>query len=190
MKYLIVYAHPNEKSFNHAVLEQVETILKNAGKEYAVRDLYAMRFNPVLDRKDLSMLLEGQTAKEVEKEQRLVEEAQVIIFIYPIWWFGMPAIMKGYIDRVFVQGFAFAIEENGLKGLLTGKKVIMINTTGSPRDLLVQTGYEDAMKKTAETGIFEFCGMDVAAHRYLYAVPYADDAARKRMLEELKRIDF
>ncbi len=87
-----------------------------------------MRFNPVLDRKDLSMLLEGQTAKEVEKEQRLVEEAQVIIFIYPIWWFGMPAIMKGYIDRVFVRGFAFAIEENGLKGLLTGKRVITRTT--------------------------------------------------------------
>jgi NAD(P)H dehydrogenase (quinone) len=100
----------------------------------------------------------------------------------------MPAIMKGYIDRVFAQGFAFTIDGDRLTGLLKGKKVVIINTTGAPREALVQTGYEDAMKKTAETGIFEFCGMEIAAHKYFYAVPDADEAARRQMLEDVANI--
>ena len=188
MKYLIVYAHPNPESFNHAVLERVEKVLEDAGQSYEVRDLYALKFNPALDRKDLDLLLEGKTEKKVEDEQRCIKESDVLIFIYPIWWFGMPAIMKGYIDRVFAQDFAFAIEGDRLTGLLKGKKVAIINTTGAPRDLLVRMGYEDAMEKTADIGIFEFCGMEVAAHKYFYAVPYADEASRRQMLEEIAKI--
>ena len=190
MKHLIIYAHPNPKSFNHAILEAVEKALKAAGKEYEVRDLNALKFDPVLDRGDLELESHGKAAKEVEREQRRIREADVLVFIYPVWWFGMPAILKGYIDRVFSQGFAFAVEGQRLTGLLTGKKVFIINTTGSPREILAKTGYEDAMRKTTVAGIFEFCGMEVVAHRYFYAVPYLDDAARRAMLEEVTKIPF
>ena len=188
MKHLIIYAHPNPESFNHAILERVEKALKDAGQSCEVRDLYALKFNPALDRKDLDLLLEGKTEKKVEAEQRYIKEADVLIFIYPIWWFGMPAIIKGYIDRVFAQGFAFSMDGERLTGLLKGKKAIIINTTGAPRDLLVRMGYEDAMKKTADIGIFEFCGMEVAAHKYFYAVPDADEASRKQMLDGIAKI--
>jgi NAD(P)H dehydrogenase (quinone) len=163
-------------------------VLKGAGQSYEVRDLYALKFNPALDRNDLDLLLQGKIVKQVETEQKYIKEADVLVFIYPIWWFAMPAIMKGYIDRVFAQGFAFTIDGDRLTGLLKGKKVVIINTTGAPREALVQTGYEDAMKKTAETGIFEFCGMEIAAHKYFYAVPDADEAARRQMLEDVANI--
>jgi len=188
MKHLIIYAHPNPESFNHAILERVEKALKDAGQSCEVRDLYALKFNPALDRKDLDLLLEGKTEKKVEAEQRYIKEADVLIFIYPIWWFAMPAIMKGYIDRVFAQGFAFSMDGERFTGLLKGKKVIILNTTGAPRDLLAGMGYEDAMKKTADIGIFEFCRMEIAAHKYFYAVPYADEASRRQMLEEIAKI--
>jgi NAD(P)H dehydrogenase (quinone) len=188
MKYLIIYAHPSPKSFNHAILERVEKVLKDSGQSYEVRDLYALKFNPVLDRKDLDLLLEGKIVKQVEAEQRYIKESDVLIFIYPVWWFAMPAIVKGYIDRVFTQGFAFSMDGERLEGLLKGKKVVIINTTGAPRDALVKTGYEDAMKKTADIGVFEFCGMEIAAHKYFYAVPSADEAARRQMLEEITKI--
>jgi NAD(P)H dehydrogenase (quinone) len=188
MKHLIVYAHPNPKSFNHAILNAVEKTLKAAGREYEVRDLNAMKFNPVLDRRDLELGSGGKAAKEIEGEQRRIREADVLIFIYPIWWFGMPAILKGYIERVFSQGFAFAIEGDRLRGLLAGKKVFIINTTGSPREILRKTGYEEAMRKTIAAGIFEFCGMEVTAHRYFCAVADVDDAARSLMLEEVTKL--
>jgi len=188
MKYLIIYAHPNPESFNHAVLGAVEKILKAAGRTYEVRDLNAMKFNPVLDRADFELGSKGKAAGEIEREQRHIKEADVLIFIYPIWWFGMPAIMKGYIDRVFAQDFAFSMDGERLTGLLKGKKAVIINTTGAPRDLLAGMGYEDAMKKTAEIGIFEFCGLEVAVHKYFYAVPDADEVSRRQMLEEIAKI--
>jgi NAD(P)H dehydrogenase (quinone) len=70
MKHLIIYAHPNPESFNHAVLERVEKVLKGAGQSYEVRDLYALKFNPALDRNDLDLLLQGKIVKQVETEQK------------------------------------------------------------------------------------------------------------------------
>jgi NAD(P)H dehydrogenase (quinone) len=190
MKYVIVYAHPNRRSFNHAVLERVEGILRAAGKSFEVRDLYAMRFNPTLDSTDLALIMEGKAPPDIEQEQSFIASADVVIFIYPVWWFGMPAMLKGYVDRVFSHGFAYAVEGERLTGLLGGKKAIIINTTGSPRELLARTGYEEAMKKTIDLGILGFCGMEIVEHRYLCAVESADDAARKRMLEDLATIYF
>jgi NAD(P)H dehydrogenase (quinone) len=188
VKYLIVYAHPNPKSFNHAILERCEAALKDAGRNYEVRDLYALKFDPALDRKDLDLLGEGKVVKKVEDEQRLIREADVLIFIYPIWWFGMPAILKGYIDRVFTEGFAFSMDGERLAGLLQGKRVIIMNTTGASRDVLLRTGYEEAMRKMEDIGIFDFCGMRVFAHKYFYGVENVDEAARKKMLEEVPDI--
>jgi len=185
MNYLIVYAHPNPESFNHAILERCEAALKDADHTCEVRDLYALKFNPALGRKELDLLLEKKAPKEIIEEQQHITDADVVVFIYPIWWFAMPAILKGYIDRVFSEGFAFAIEGDRLTGLLGGKKAIIINTTGAPREAFVKTGYEDAMEKMVDIGIFEFCEMKVIAHKYLYAVPDADEAARKQMLDEV-----
>jgi NAD(P)H dehydrogenase (quinone) len=185
MKYLIIYAHPNPKSFNHAILERLQKTLKDAGRSYEVRDLYALKFNPALSRKELELMPQGKAPKEIKEEQQHIKDADVVVFIYPIWWSAMPAILKGYIDRVFSEGFAFAIDGDRLKGLLGGKKAIVINTTGAPRDVLVGAGGEDAMRAMVDHAILEFCEMEVVAHKYLYAVPDADEAARMQMLDEV-----
>lgn len=188
MKYLIVYAHPNPKSFNQAIKEQVEAQIKKTGKEFAVRDLYRMKFNPLLDVQDFSLMIKGRLAKDIKREQDYVKDAHTLIFIYPIWWFGMPAILKGYIDRVFSHGFAFRFTEKGPEGLLPGKKVIIFNTTGGPESNYSSMGYADALRKTTDIGIFEFCGMNIILHKYFYAAPYVSNKVRLKMLEELKEI--
>lgn len=190
MDYVIIYAHPGPKSFNHAILERVESILRKAKKSFEVRNLYALKFNPNLGANEIYPAGHGRTPPDVAREQRFVREAEAIIFIYPIWWFGMPAILKGYIDRVFSEGFAYSIDGEKLTGLLTGKKAVIINTTGGPRELFAHTGYEEAMRKATDSAIVEFCGMEIVEHRYLYAVQSIDDAARKRMLDDLENIDF
>jgi len=190
MKYLIVYAHPDPNSFNHAVLGAVERRLKETGCQHDVRDLYALGFDPVLAREELAPGGAKSVPKDVERERKYIAEADALIFIYPVWWFAMPAIMKGYVDRVFSEGFAFVSEGGRLRGLLGGKKAFIINTTGAPREILSRMGYLDAMSKTTDAGIFEFCGMEIVEHRYSFAVPEAEEAARRIMLEEVTRLGF
>ena len=190
MKYLIVYAHPDPGSFNRALLGAVERRLDETGDPYDVRDLYALGFDPVLTRDELAPGGAAKARGDVKRERDLVAGADALIFIYPVWWFAMPAIMKGYIDRVFSENFAFAFDGGRFRGLLGGKKVYIINTTGSPREILDRMGYMDAMRAMTDSGIFEFCGMKVAAHRYFFAVPEAEEAARLIMLEEVTKLGF
>lgn len=190
MKYAIVYAHPDPRSFNRALLEAVERRLRETGEQYVVRDLYALGFDPVLAREELAPDGANHPRGDVGREREYVAKADALVFIYPVWWFAMPAIMKGYIDRVFSEGFAFALEGGHFRGLLGGKKVFIINTTGSPGEILDRMGYEDAMRLMIDMGIFGFCGMEVVRHRYFYAVPEADEAARLIMLEEVTKMGF
>ena len=123
MNYLIIYAHPNPGSFNHAIMETITEELRHNGKGVKIRDLYQMGFNSVLKSEDFANMQRGSVAQDVKEEQELIRSAEVMIFVYPLWWAGMPAMLKGYIDRVFSEGFAYRISDTGIAGLLTGKKV-------------------------------------------------------------------
>lgn len=187
MKYLIVYAHPNPKSFNAAILETTVKSLESKGHQVTVRDLYKMNFNPVLTGTDFELFQAGKKPADVEQEHDYIAAADVITLIYPIWWTGIPAILKGYIDRVFSYGFAYKYSEAGSPvGLLAGKKGFIINTQGTPAEFYDSTGMTEAMKKTSDTGIFGFCGIESVDHVFFGAVPAVDDATRQGMLETLK----
>jgi len=190
MKYLIIYAHPNPKSFNHAVKERVEALLKKEKKEFSVRDLYVIKWNPVLGGADFEAFKNGKGSADVAKEQQYVKESDVLIFIHPIWWFGMPAVLKGYIDRVFSYGFAYTAGPEGIKGLLSNKKVVIINTTGGTEDTYIKSGFKDAVIKVFKNGTYEFCGMKLILHKFFFAVPSITDEARKKMLDEIDKMEF
>ncbi|HAT56932.1 MAG TPA: NAD(P)H dehydrogenase, partial [Veillonellaceae bacterium] len=131
MKHLLVFAHPRRTSLNRAILERTEHVLESMGHSVQVRDLYKIGFDPVLTEEDFSSMGRGQIPEDIKKEQDFVAAADVITLIYPVWWAGMPAIMKGYIDRVLAYGFAYADTPQGeLKSLLAGKKGWIINTQG------------------------------------------------------------
>jgi NAD(P)H dehydrogenase (quinone) len=110
MNHLIVYAHPHPESLNHAILNTTISTLKNNGHDVFVRDLYELNFQPVLQPEDTAAMKEGHTPKDIKTEQEFINDADVITFIYPIWWTGLPAILKGYVDRVFAYGYAYAVE--------------------------------------------------------------------------------
>lgn len=190
MRYVILYAHPNPKSFNHAILERVEANLKRDRKEYVVRDLYTLGFKPVLEGADFVAMGQKHVRPDVAEEQRHISGADKIIVIHPIWWFGMPAIYKGYIDRVFTAGFAYTYTAKGPEGLLTGKRVIILNTTGGPRENYEKNGYRDAIVKTADIGTYGFCGLEVEEHKFFYGVPMASQEERVAMLEEMKAMNL
>ncbi len=190
MKYLIVYAHPYPKSFNHAILETLTERFKKEKRAFEVRDLYEIGFAPALTGKDLIGFKEGRTAPDIAAEQSHVAGADTLIFIYPVWWFGMPAILKGYIDRVLSFGFAYTFDGKNIKGLLPGKKVAILNTTGGPEEVYTSGGFKEALGKTTDAGIFGLCGMNVILHKYFYEVPVVSADARKAMLEEIKSLNL
>ncbi|MEG3528700.1 NAD(P)H-dependent oxidoreductase [Bacillus paranthracis] len=188
MKHVIVYAHPNTESFNHAILETVKSELEEKGHEVRVRDLYELNFNPVLGASDFISFSQGNTPADIKEEQEHISWADTITFIYPVWWAGLPAILKGYVDRVFSHGFAYAYGENGIEKLLSGKKGLLLSTMGNTKEAYLAGGMFDAMKKTADVGIFEFTGIETIEHTFYTSVPSVDDSVRKQYLEEVKDV--
>ncbi|OCB76958.1 NAD(P)H dehydrogenase [Flavobacterium piscis] len=166
MKNLIVYAHPNSGSLNHFFKQTVLESLQESGEEIAVRDLNEINFNPVLSLDDMNGQRMGTVADDVKTEQDFITWADRIIFIYPIWWTGMPAIMKGYIDRVFSYGFAYRYDQGVQKGLLTGKKTIIINSHGKSNAEYEAMGMDKALILTSDTGIFTYSGLEIQQHFY------------------------
>jgi len=187
MKHLIVYAHPHADSFNRAILNTAVDALEAQGHEVVVRDLYALEFQPVLSAADTASMRAGQNPQDIETEQQFITDADAITFIYPIWWTGLPAIMKGYVDRVFAYGFAYASGEAGIEKLLTGKKGLIINTHGTPSDIYDQIGMTAGMKMTSDIGIFDFVGIESVDHLFFGSIGYLDAAAYQSMLEQVKQ---
>ncbi len=187
MKYLIVYAHPNPKSFCAGIKERVESTIKSKGDEAVVRDLYAMNFNPVLSGADLLSFKNGGLAEDIKTEQDNIKAADIIVFIYPVWWTGLPAIMKGYVDRVISYGFAYRYNESGVEGLLADKKVVLFSTNGTPQDVYEKSGMFDSLNQTSDDGIFRFCGIQVLGHHYFSGPGSVDDSARQEMLNKVEQ---
>ncbi|MDP4272480.1 MAG: NAD(P)H-dependent oxidoreductase [Bacteroidota bacterium] len=185
MKHLVVFCHPGKRSFCNAILDRLVIELESVNAEVRVRDLYALDFDPVLTNGDVIAMKNGSALPDVREEQNHIRWADVITFIYPIWWTGMPALMKGYIDRVFSYGFAYGSCTDGVNGLLSSKKVNIINTMGTAEDIYKGNGMIYSMNQTIDHGIFEFCGMEVENHLYLGAVTASDEQRREEMLSKV-----
>lgn len=99
MKTVIVYADPDENSFNAAIVKYVAMALKDSGKSYTVIDLYADQFDPVLKAGDEKKRTDMKRDAETKRYRKLMKEADHLIFIYPLWWGGVPAIMKGFFEQ-------------------------------------------------------------------------------------------
>jgi NAD(P)H dehydrogenase (quinone) len=186
VKTLVIISHPNPASFNAAILGVVREELEKKGAEIRIKDLYAMNWNPVLGASDFQQMLGGKMPEDIAREQADISWAEELILISPVWWFSIPAILKGYIDRVFSLGFAYEYTETGPRGLLTGKKAKVITTSGADEDHDRQTGMTDAIKKTVVSGIFGFCGFAQMTYKNCFGVPTVSDGDRKKMLEEIR----
>lgn len=188
MNHLVIYAHPHDGSFNNAILDTAVDALKSQGHEVYVRDLYKLGFNPVLTPQDTAALREGNAPADIKVEHEFLEKADVITLIYPIWWTGLPAIIKGYVDRIFSYGFAYQYNaEGGVDKLLLGKKGVIINTHGTPAGIYDAIGMTNSLKQTSNEGIFDLCGIELVDHIIFGGVTtVATDDDRKAMLTQVK----
>ena len=151
----VIFSHPWDGSFNKAILDQVVKKLDETKEKYTVIDLNKDGFNPVMTEKELSLYSQGKSIDPlVLKYQEILKNTDELILIFPVWWMSMPAILKGFFDKVMVKGFAYESAKNGIKGLLTNIKTAkMITTAEAPKILLSITGFGITMKKANLGGV-------------------------------------
>ena len=184
MNTLIVFAHPNTNSFNHALLEKVLQGLADAGHEARVKNLYIDNFNPVFQADELAQINNGVTPKRIFAEQEDVLWADSLIFIYPLWWFGPPAILKGWFDGVLGYDFAFKHHDGELCGLLTHSKALVIITAGSSEDWFKQQSSLDIIYRPVTQGTLEFCGVSNVSSQVFFNLSEKSDSERNDILDE------
>lgn len=205
MNVLIVFAHPEPESLNGSLKDLAVDTLKQEGHPVQVSDLYSMKWKAVLDEEDFpermnrelfNPIMEQLNAMEkeaiptdIKEEMDKVLWADVVIFQFPIWWSNFPAILKGWIDRVFYNGFAFNLAEMQLygNGPLKGKKAMLSFTTGAPRELYTDEGPHgeiEVLLKYFNHVLFEFVGMEAMPY---FAIFGPGDMAEEEREAELDR---
>lgn len=160
MNALIVVAHPKPGSFTHALAEAAAQSLRDSGWNVTETDLYAERFDPLLTEADMS----GPPDAVLASHQANLANADLILLAFPLWWSQMPAILKGYVDRVFAQGIAYRDQPEGSRPLLTGKAGGLIITLGASKTDYESNGRLEALTRTLDEGILGFCGVEMQIH--------------------------
>jgi NAD(P)H dehydrogenase (quinone) len=188
MKHLVVVAHPAAESFTMALTRAYTAELEKLGHSQRTYDLYRMGFNPILSSQELTGDSGHRPASsEVSQAQDDIRAADVLTAIYPLWWLSMPAIMKGYIDRVFSRGFAYESHGGIVRGLLCGKSAVLITVSGAPQPLLVQSSNWNAVQVLQDTHVFRSTGFNLLEHVHVdEVVPGLSDVVAARYLERVR----
>lgn len=185
MQILLIYACQNQESLCAFFKNEAMAIAKRRGHRVVLRDLYEMGFDPVLREEELSALhQEGLLSPAVVEEQKWISWADLLLFIYPIWWWDRPAILKGWFDRVWTQGFSFKVGKTGVEGLLRGKRAAILRSAGQPQVFYERSGGELALYHGLKDGALAFCGVEPCAQHTLYELQRAKPARRKMMTQE------
>ncbi|GHU61785.1 NAD(P)H dehydrogenase (quinone) [Clostridia bacterium] len=129
---LLIFAYPTHDNLNYAIYEQIKKGLEEGGHQIKILDLYAEKFDPVLIFNQEQRRRDIQHRPETKRYREQILWANHLVFIFPIWWGGMPAILKGYIDKVFATGFAYHFEGVLPRGHLRGKTAWIITTDDTP----------------------------------------------------------
>ena len=170
MKHAIILAHPNPQSFNAAVARVYAETVRSFGDEADIRDLYQMGFDPCLQADELPWAKGAQPHADVVAERERLADARAFVFVYPLWFNAPPAILKGYLDRVFGPGFAYGRASGGTEPLLHGRLLLSITTSGAPDQWVDQTGAVNILRHAFDDHIAEVCGFSVVDHVHLGGV--------------------
>lgn len=206
MKVFIVHAHPEPKSFNGALTDTAGNYLAENSDEVIVSDLYKMGWNARSDRSNFATTSDPEYfkqqkeeafatendgfAEEVKAEQEKLFWCDILIFQFPMWWYGMPAILKGWVDRVLAMGATYGGGYWYDQGKFKGRKAMVSMTVGGPETMYSPTGIGGDMNQLLfpiQRGIFSFTGFDVLPPFLVWQPSRIGDKARKEYLAGYRR---
>ncbi len=188
---LIVVAHPSTDSYCHALAARAEAGLSAAGHEVIVLDLYAMGFRVAMTAAERAAYHGDSPILDpvVAEHAALVQRAEAVVFVYPTWWSGLPAILKGWLERVMVPGVGFVLDERTNKvrpGLGQMRRLVGISTYGSPRSYVRLIN--DNGRRIITRALRMSCGLRVRTTWLgLYAIDTSTPAAREEFLARVER---
>jgi NAD(P)H dehydrogenase (quinone) len=200
MKAHIVFAHPNLQSYNGQLRNTAIQSLEEIGWIVSVSDLFQIKFKASADEDDFTELYNtdffdlqteqnaatqnGTYSDDIKREHQLLCEADVIIFQFPLWWYSMPGILKGYIDRVFSMGWAY-----GGGRALVGKKILVCMTTGAPEFAWTEDnrGAIQDIFKHLFVGTFGLCGLIPLEPFIVYAAKRQTEEEKNNIFEKYKK---
>jgi NAD(P)H dehydrogenase (quinone) len=204
---LIVHAHHERKSFCSALKDTARTGFQETGAQVHVTDLYAQKFNPVSDRRNFVTVANPDFLKqqkeeeyasskngfalELEAEMQKIETCDLLVFVFPLWWFGLPGILKGWVDRVFAFKRHYGGGRWYEKGVGAGKHGIVLMTTGGPATSYGSNGLHPPMEAVLQPihhGTFWFNGFAPLEPFIAWGASHVGDKGRETYLQELKQI--
>lgn len=206
MNVLIVYAHPEPQSFNGSLRACAETTLRDAGHAVTVTDLYAQGFDPVAGPADFESLSDaeifnvgreqmhaaqtGGFAPDVQAELDKLLAADLLLMQFPLWWFSMPAILKGWIDRVFAFGAAYDFGRTWDNGVFAGKRAMLSITASAPEAAFATDGRSGDMERVLwpiHAGILALCGYSVLPPFIAHGIPFVGAEAMQAEVDRFRQ---
>ena len=173
MHALIVVSHPDTQSLTHAVAQAFAKGLAASGKHSAeIADIAAEGFDPAFNQNDRSAyFLKAPLPSDIVHEQARVDRADALVLVYPIYWWSFPGQLKGWIDRVFTNGWAYEETPDGkLVKRLGHLGVHLLGIGGADTGTYARHGYAQAMRTQIDHGIFDFCGARLVSSEFLLDV--------------------
>ncbi|MER8826274.1 NAD(P)H-dependent oxidoreductase [Mesorhizobium sp. M0938] len=182
MHALIVIAHPDPRSLSHSVARHVAegVSLSDPGNSFEIADLAAEGFDPRFTATDLAVhRRETPPSADVAAEQARIDRADALVLVYPVYWWSMPGLLKGWIDRVFANGWAYDEGPDAkLVKRLRHLRVHLVAIGGANLRTYARHGYFGAMKTQIDHGIFDYCGASVVTSELLLGSETQDPASQ------------
>jgi NAD(P)H dehydrogenase (quinone) len=202
-KYFVVICHPEPKSMCQSMGNTAIEALQTAGHEVQVTRIYEDNFDPMSTRKNFKSIKNdayfkpqieemhatetNSFADDIEAEIQKLEWCDVLIFQFPLWWFALPAGLKGWVDRVFAMGRTYGSGRMYDTGVFKGKKAILSFTTGGPEAVYLADGMMgdiNGVLRPIHRGVFEFVGMKVLKPNVCWGAAHGTDEDRKAHLAQ------
>ena len=182
----IIISHPYEKSFNMVILDKVVETLKKENKNYTIIDLHQENFDPVLNKSDLALYNKGKSNdKLVHKYNDILNKTEHIIFIFPIWWYDMPAMLRGFFDKVMLNESAYTTDGVKLTPLRHIEKTSIFTTSAASTKELIEE-YGNPVENVMIKGTFKVLGFTGAKWHNMELII---DSTLEQRVEYLNKIE-
>lgn len=180
MKVLTIVSHPRKDSLTFQAACRFVQGLRDAGHEYEILDLHGIGFDPVLQGADEPDLSAGKQifSEQVEREMKRMKEHDALALVFPVWWWHLPAMLKGYIDRVWNNGFAYGDDH------LHHRHVLWMGLAGVTQEQMQKRNYDEAITRLLNVGIADYCGISDSRVEFLYETLDAKPEHYEKLLEQ------